>query len=78
MGMPDFEKIVYLVSKDTKRGAEIIAKAFYRILRKNGFSEEQILSIASDILGCLTETMRRYEERRSDKHHVRKDEKAKV
>ena len=37
MSTHDFERIVGLVSKDTKKGSEIVAKLFYRILRKNGY-----------------------------------------
>lgn len=60
MSTHDFERIVGLVSKDTKKGAEIVAKLFYRILRKNGYSEKQIISISTTLLDCLTKSFKGY------------------
>ncbi len=61
MDAPDFEKIVGLVSEDTERGSEIVAKLFYRILKKNGYSEEQIIGIAANMIGYLTKSLKGYE-----------------
>ena len=58
MSTHDFERIVGLVSKDTKKGAEIVAKLFYRILRKNGYSEGQIINISATLLDCLTKSFK--------------------
>ncbi len=70
MGNLDFEGMVILASQDTEKGAEIVAKAFYRILRKNSFSENQIISIASNIISYLTESLKGYEKKW--KRHARK------
>ncbi len=69
MNDSDFEKIVNIASKDTKKGAEIVAKNFYRILRKNGFSEEQIIGIATNLIDCLTESLKGCEHKIAEKRH---------
>jgi len=58
-----FEHIVDLAAKDSKRGARVVAKVFYRILRKKGFSENQIIDISTNILNCLVESLSGYEEK---------------
>ena len=63
MNYLQFDRVITLASKDTKKGARIVAKVFYRILRKNGFSENQIIDIATNILNCLTESLKGYEKK---------------
>jgi hypothetical protein len=63
MNNSNFEKIINLAANDTKKGARIVAKVFYRILRKNGFSENQVIDIATNILNCLTESLEGYEKK---------------
>ena len=63
MNNSGFEKIVNIASKDTKKGSEIIARVFYRILKRNNFSQEQIIDIATNIISCLTRSLKSYEER---------------
>ncbi len=48
-----FEKIMSLSAKDPRKGARVAAKVFYRILRKNGFQENQIIDISTNIISCL-------------------------
>ena len=55
-----FEKFVSLAAKDAEKASETVAKAFYKILRKNGFSNEQVISVAGDILECLCNTFEGY------------------
>jgi hypothetical protein len=57
------EKIIYLVSKDPEKGSEYVAKTFYKILRKNSFSDRQIINIATNILGCLIESLEGYDKK---------------
>jgi hypothetical protein len=57
----DFERIINIASKDTKKGSEIVARLFYRILKRNDFSQEQIISIATNIISCLTRSLKSYE-----------------
>jgi len=61
MSIIQFEKVINLAAKDTEKGARVVAKVFYRILRKRGFSENQIIDIATNVLGCLTDSLRGYE-----------------
>jgi hypothetical protein len=63
MGNYNFERVINLAAKDTKKGARVTAKVFYRMLRKNGFTENQVIDIATNILNCLTESLMGYEER---------------
>lgn len=58
-----FEKIINLAANETEKGARVVAKAFYRILRKKGFSENQIINISTNILNCLVESLRGYEKK---------------
>jgi glycosylphosphatidylinositol transamidase (GPIT) subunit GPI8 len=62
-----FEEIVRIASRDTEKASRIISKSFYKVLRRNGFSDEQIISVASDILGCLIESLDGYREKKSSK-----------
>lgn len=39
--------------------ARLLAKSFYRDLRKAGFDGNQVLMVASEIIGNLTETIRK-------------------
>lgn len=73
MNKTDFERIVNIASKDTKRGAEIVARVFYRILRRNNFSKEQIVDIATNLLSCLTKSLKSYE-KRIETEKTRKEE----
>lgn len=59
MKCSNFEKIINLAAKDTRRGVRVVAKVFYRVLRKKGFSESQIIDIATNILNCLIESLNR-------------------
>jgi hypothetical protein len=63
MNNSGFERIVNIASKDTKKGSEIIARVFYRILKRNNFSQEQIIDIATNLISCLTRSLKSYEKR---------------
>lgn len=52
------ERIITLAKQDSRRGARVVAKVFYRILRKQGFTDKQIINIATNILGCLIQSMK--------------------
>ncbi|MBZ0155147.1 MAG: hypothetical protein K8I29_02905 [Alphaproteobacteria bacterium] len=58
-----FDKIVMLAAKDTERAARIVATSFYKVLRKNGFTDEQIVNVSSCILDCLLESLREYKQK---------------
>ncbi len=61
MNYSNIDKVINIAAKDTKKGARVVAKVFYRILRKKGFSENQIIDIATNILNCLIESLKGYE-----------------
>ena len=52
------DRIIALARKDSRRGARVVAKVFYKILRKEGFNDGQIISIASNILECLIQSLK--------------------
>lgn len=62
-----FETLVQLASKDTEKAAEYVAKSFYKILRKNGFSNDQVISVANNILDCLIQTLDSCKEKTAEK-----------
>lgn len=75
MNNSDFERIINLAAKDTKKGSEIAARIFYRILRRNGFSEKQIINIATNIISCLTRSLKSYEKKiETEKTHKEESE----
>ena len=63
MNSTDFDKIINLASKNTEKGARVLAKVFYRTLRKKGFTVNQIIEISTNILGCLIESLSGYEKK---------------
>ena len=63
MNSSKLEKVINLATKDSKKGTRVLAKIFYRILRSKGFSENQIIDIATNILNCLIEKLNGYEKK---------------
>jgi glycosylphosphatidylinositol transamidase (GPIT) subunit GPI8 len=59
----NFEELVKLSAKDTDRASKIVAKSFYKVLRKNGFTDDQIISVANNILECLIQALAGYKEK---------------
>lgn len=58
-----FDDYVKLAANNTEKAAEIVAKSFYKILRKNGFDDTQIMNVANNILDCLIRSLEGYEEK---------------
>ncbi len=73
MNNANFEKIINLAAKDTEKGARVIAKVFYRILRKKGFSENQIIDVSTNILNCLIESLKGYEKKMENVKELTKE-----
>ncbi|UCD34749.1 MAG: hypothetical protein JSU90_10735 [Nitrospiraceae bacterium] len=63
MNYGSLEKIIDLAAKDTQKGARVVAKAFYRVLRKKGFTENQIIDISTNVLNCLVGSLQGYEKK---------------
>lgn len=43
--------------------ARQVAAAFYRELRRNGLSSNDIITVASELLRCLNDTLAEYQEK---------------
>ena len=69
-----FDEYVGLAVKDAERASEIVAKSFYKILRKNGFSDAQIINVANNILDCLIQTLDSYTKREKSKENPSVDQ----
>jgi hypothetical protein len=41
-----------------ERSAKILAKSFYRQLRENGYTHNQVVSMASELISLVTQEMR--------------------
>ena len=56
------EYVDYAVN-NTDHASELIARSFYKILRKNGFNNSQIINTANHILDCLIKSLDGYKEK---------------
>ncbi|MFA6146752.1 MAG: hypothetical protein WC899_00900 [bacterium] len=56
------EYVEYAVS-NSDHASELIARSFYKILRKNGFSDKQIINTANNLLDCLIKSLEGYKEK---------------
>lgn len=41
-----------------EKGARVVARSFYRELRRAGYAEREIMAIADELLGCLVVSLR--------------------
>jgi hypothetical protein len=74
MNNTELERVINLAAKDTKKGERVVAKVFYRILRKRGFSENQIINIATNILNCLIDNIKVNEKKIDNGSEYKKEE----
>ena len=58
-----FDEYVEYAINNTDRASELIARSFYKILRKNGFTNAQIMNTANNILDCLIKSLDGYKEK---------------
>ena len=58
-----FDEYVDYAVNNTDHASEVIARSFYKILRKNGFSNSQIINTANNILDCLIKSLDGYKEK---------------
>ena len=61
------ENVIQMAAEDAERAARVVAKSFYKVLRKNGFSNEQIIAVANNMLECLIESLEGYKQKRGAK-----------
>jgi len=74
----NFERIVSIASKDTEKGSEIVARVFYRILRRNNFSQDQIIDIATNIISCLARSLKSYEKKINTEKTLKEEDTVKA
>ena len=58
--MATFGENLQRVANRPDKGARLIARAFYRELRRGGYGDRDIMAIADEMLGCLTAHLRLY------------------
>ena len=58
-----FDEYVDDAIKNTDHASELIARSFYKILRKNGFNNSQIINTANNILDCLIKSLDGYKDK---------------
>ncbi len=52
-----FDRTVILTTNETQHTTRVVAKTFYKIMRKNGFTTDQIIGVSTAILDHLLESM---------------------
>ncbi|UCF29804.1 MAG: hypothetical protein JSV26_06810 [bacterium] len=52
------ERIVEISAQDQERAARLVARSFYKILRQNGFTQNQIINVAEHLLDGLIRDMK--------------------
>ncbi|NOY53045.1 MAG: hypothetical protein GXP58_05415 [Deltaproteobacteria bacterium] len=62
-GMILEEKIVKALN-DPETFSKCVATAFFRALKRAGCSDPQIIAVASDVIGCLIDSLNKFEKRR--------------
>ncbi len=58
--MTTFTESLQRVAADPGKGARLMARSFYRELRRAGFADRDIMTIADELLGCLMASLREY------------------
>lgn len=57
------DRVIQMAAEDPERAARIVAKSFYKVLRKNEFSDDQIIAVANNILECLIDSLAGYKKK---------------
>lgn len=65
------DKIIRMAAEDTEKASRLIARSFYKVLRKNGFTDDQIISVANNMLDCLIESLDGYKKKSATKEDAR-------
>ena len=52
------ERIVEISASDQERAARLVARSFYKILRGNGFTRNQVINVAEHLLDGLIGEMK--------------------
>jgi len=69
MMMSDVMKkaIAKIPQEGASKAAELVARSFYKEMHKYGFSKEQVISVASEIISCLNKSLSGYVEKKDKK-----------
>ena len=65
------DKIIQMAAVDAEKASRLIARSFYKVLRKNGFTDDQIISVANNMLDCLIESLDGYKKKNATKEDAR-------
>ena len=60
------EKMLQLSPDNRERASKVVARSFYRVLAKNGFSHSDIMNFAGNLLDEVMKDMRAGEEETED------------
>lgn len=55
------------------RGARLIARTLFREMQRSGFTHQQVLTVADELLGCLCATVGQGEAEGASKEHREPD-----
>lgn len=56
--MSTFAENLQRLGSHAEKGARLVARTFYRELRRAGFADRHIMAVADELLGCLTASLR--------------------
>lgn len=57
------DRIIQMAAGDAEKAARIVARSFYKVLRRNGFSDDQIIDVANSMLDCLINSLDGYQQK---------------
>ena len=55
--------VTKIPEEGAKKCAEIVARSFYREMKKYGLTNDQIIHVSSELLNCLHKSLGGYEEK---------------
>jgi len=55
-----FRERINRIATHPRKGARLIARTFYRELRRAGWADQDIMTVADELLGCLIAGLQEY------------------
>ncbi len=65
-----FDEYVSIAIENQGKAAEIVARSFYKILRKHGFTDSQIINVANNMLDCLIGALEGYKAKKDSSEGI--------
>ncbi len=65
------EKITQALN-DSENFSKKVALAFFKTLKRSGCSDQQIISVAKDVIGCLIESLNKFEQKKTKIEKVKR------